>query len=125
MKRLLVVALLALGCRPSARPAAVHGAGDAGRPRIAPEALERGRATYTHHCRPCHGDDGNGKGLSAAGLRPQPRDLQPRRLQFAAVPAGQLPHDADFVRTLRHGLHGTAMLSWDVPPPRSMTSSST
>ncbi len=82
---------------------------------VAPEALERGRATYTHHCRPCHGDAGNGKGLSAAGLRPPPRDLQLGVYKFAAVPAGQLPHDADFVRTLRHGLHGTAMLSWDVP----------
>jgi len=32
------------------------------------------------------------------------------------VAAGQLPRDTDFVRTLRQGLHGTAMLSWDVPP---------
>ncbi|HEX3310952.1 MAG TPA: hypothetical protein VHS32_32265, partial [Streptosporangiaceae bacterium] len=34
-----------------------------------------------------------------------------------AVSAGQLPRDADFVRTLQKGLHGTAMLSWDVPGP--------
>jgi hypothetical protein len=82
---------------------------------VAPEALERGRATYTHFCRPCHGDAGDAKGPSAPGLRPPPRDLRLGVYKFAAVPAGQLPHDADFVRTLRRGLHGTAMLAWDVP----------
>jgi hypothetical protein len=49
------------------------------------------------------------------GLRPPPRDLRLGVYKFAAVPAGQLPRDEDFVRTLRRGLHGTAMLSWDVP----------
>jgi mono/diheme cytochrome c family protein len=78
-------------------------------------ALERGRETYTHFCRPCHGDAGDGQGPSAPGLRPPPRDLRLGVYKFAGVPAGQLPHDADFVRTLRQGLHGTAMLSWDVP----------
>ena len=78
-------------------------------------ALEHGRDVYTHFCRPCHGDAGDGKGPAAGGLRPPPRDLRLGVYKFAAVAAGQLPRDADFVRTLRHGLHGTAMLSWDVP----------
>ena len=78
-------------------------------------ALEHGRDVYTHFCRPCHGDAGDGKGPASAGLRPPPRDLRLGVYKFAAVPAGQLPRDTDFVRTLRHGLHGTAMLSWDVP----------
>jgi mono/diheme cytochrome c family protein len=78
-------------------------------------ALEHGRDVYTQFCRPCHGDAGDGKGPAAAGLRPPPRDLRLGVYKFAAVAAGQLPRDADFVRTLRHGLHGTAMLSWDVP----------
>jgi len=78
-------------------------------------ALEHGRDVYTHNCRACHGDAGDGQGVSAPGLRPPPRDLRLGVYKFAAVPAGQLPHDEDFVRTLRSGLHGTAMLAWDVP----------
>ena len=46
---------------------------------------------------------------------PPPRDLRLGVYKFAAVPAGQLPRDADFVRTLRQGLHGTAMQAWQVP----------
>jgi len=82
---------------------------------IAPAALEHGRELYTHYCRPCHGDAGDGKGASAAGLQTPPRDLRLGVYKFAAVAAGQLPRDADFVRTIRHGLGGTAMLAWDVP----------
>lgn len=82
---------------------------------VSADVLERGREVYTPYCRPCHGDAGDGKGPAAPGLRPPPRDLRLGVYKFAAVPAGQLPHDADFVRTLRHGLHGTAMLAWDVP----------
>ena len=82
---------------------------------VAPAALEHGREVFTHFCRPCHGDAGDGKGTAAAGLSPPPRDLRLGVYKFAAVAAGQLPNDADFVRTIRHGLHGTAMLAWDVP----------
>ena len=82
---------------------------------VSSAALEHGREVYTHFCRPCHGDAGDGKGVAATGLRPPPRDLRLGVYKFAAVAAGQLPRDTDFVRTLRQGLHGTAMLSWDVP----------
>jgi mono/diheme cytochrome c family protein len=82
---------------------------------VAPAALERGRNIYTPYCRPCHGDAGDGRGLSAAGLQTPPRDLRLGVYKFAAVAAGQLPRDADFARTIRSGLHGTAMLAWDVP----------
>jgi len=82
---------------------------------VQPAALEHGRVVFTHFCRPCHGDAGDGKGTAAAGLQPPPRDLRLGVYKFAAVAAGQLPNDADFVRTLRHGLHGTAMQAWDVP----------
>ena len=82
---------------------------------VAPAALEHGRTAYTHSCRPCHGDAGDGRGPAALGLRPPPRDLRLGVYKFAGVPAGQLPNDDDFVRTIRQGLHGTAMLAWDVP----------
>jgi mono/diheme cytochrome c family protein len=82
---------------------------------VQPAALEHGREVFTHFCRPCHGDAGDGKGTAAAGLQPPPRDLRLGIYKFAAVAAGQLPNDADFVRTIRKGLHGTAMQPWDVP----------
>jgi mono/diheme cytochrome c family protein len=82
---------------------------------VAPSALEHGRETYTNFCRPCHGDDGGGKGTASPALRPPPRDLRLGIYKFGSVPAGQLPVDADFVRIIKGGLHGTAMLAWQVP----------
>jgi mono/diheme cytochrome c family protein len=78
-------------------------------------SFEHGRALYASYCRPCHGNEGDGKGKAAAGLQPPPRDLRLGVYKFGAVPAGQMPTDADFVRIIRGGLHGTAMLAWDVP----------
>jgi mono/diheme cytochrome c family protein len=116
-----VLALAALGlgagaCRRAAgAPPPFTAAVTLGGRSVSPEALEHGRDTYTHFCRPCHGDAGDGNGPASVGLRPPPRDLRLGVYKFAAVPAGQLPRDEDFVRTLRRGLHGTAMLSWDIP----------
>jgi hypothetical protein len=118
---LLACAALALGAatacrRASGAPPPFTSAVTLGGRNVAPAALEHGREVYTHFCRPCHGDAGDGKGPAATGLRPPPRDLRLGVYKFAAVAGGQLPRDADFVRTLRQGLHGTAMLSWDIPP---------
>jgi len=77
--------------------------------------LNRGAAAYTQYCRACHGAAGDGGGTAALGLRPPPRDLRLGVYKFAAVAAGQLPNDADFRRIIRYGLHGTAMLAWDLP----------
>lgn len=82
---------------------------------VSPETLEHGRQIYAHYCRSCHGDQGDGKGLSASGLVPPPRDLRLGVYKFGGVAAGELPTDADFVRIIRGGLHGTAMQAWDVP----------
>jgi mono/diheme cytochrome c family protein len=82
---------------------------------ISVAALQHGRDVYTQYCRSCHGDDGDGKGTAAAGLQTPPRDLRLGVYKFGAVPAGQLPTDADFARIIRGGLHGTAMQAWDVP----------
>jgi mono/diheme cytochrome c family protein len=104
------------GCRrPAGSPPAFSAPVTLGGRVSSPDALEHGRTVYTHACRPCHGDAGDGKGPAAPGVRPPPRDLRLGVYKFAAVPAGQLPRDEDFVRTIRKGLHGTAMLAWDVP----------
>ena len=116
LSRALALALALPACsRPAGSPARFTAPVTLGGQSVSPAALEHGREVYTHFCRPCHGDAGDGKGPSAAGLRPPPRDLRLGVYKFAAVAAGQLPTDADFVRTLKSGLHGTAMLAWDVP----------
>jgi mono/diheme cytochrome c family protein len=117
-RRAVLIGLMALApaCRrPAGAPPTFTAPVTLGGRSVAPSTLEHGRDVYTQFCRPCHGDAGNGEGPAAAGLRPRPRDLRLGIYKFAAVPAGQLPRDADFLRTLRTGLHGTAMLAWDVP----------
>jgi mono/diheme cytochrome c family protein len=78
------------------------------------ETLEAGREAYMLNCYACHGAKGDGKGPAAPGLRPPPRDFTLGRFKFAGVPAGTLPQDEDLIRAVKKGLHGTAMLSWDV-----------
>lgn len=75
--------------------------------------LNSGYESYTLYCRTCHGDDGTGNGASAPGLRPSPRDFTQAQFKFGWVVDG-LPHDDDLERIVRSGLHGTAMLPWDI-----------
>ncbi len=79
--------------------------------------LEAGRAGYRRACRVCHGEAGDGKGPLSVGQRPPPRDFTLGVFKFASVAAGALPRDEDLVRTVKEGLHGTAMLGWHVPEP--------
>jgi mono/diheme cytochrome c family protein len=117
MKRSLALVALILGgsCRREANPVPLDHPLTLGGQTIAVEQLRRGAAAFSHYCRACHGDAGDGAGTSGRGLRPPPRDLRLGVYKFAAVPAGQLPNDSDFRRIIKGGLHGTAMLAWDVP----------
>jgi mono/diheme cytochrome c family protein len=82
---------------------------------VSADVLNRGRVAYMQYCRACHGDKGDGKGPAAPGLRPPPRDFTKGSFKFAGVLDQKLPRDEDLVRIVRSGLHGTAMLGWDVP----------
>jgi mono/diheme cytochrome c family protein len=84
---------------------------------VAPEVLAAGQRGYMLYCRACHGEKGDGKGPASAGQRPPPRDFTAAVFKFGAGPAGTLPHDEDLVRIVEGGLHGTAMVPWDVPRP--------
>ncbi|HEV3033071.1 MAG TPA: cytochrome c [Polyangia bacterium] len=113
----IVVAALSLAgaCRRDAEPPRYREPLVLGGRAASVHSLEHGRAVYSGYCRPCHGDQGDGKGTAAPGLQPPARDLRLGVYKFAGVAAGQLPTDADFVRTIRGGLHGTAMQAWGVP----------
>jgi mono/diheme cytochrome c family protein len=82
--------------------------------------LTEGERSYALYCRACHGEKGDGKGPSAPGLRPPPRDFTLGEFKFAAVAGGTLPNDEDLVRIVRSGLHGTAMLAWDGVPEKNL-----
>jgi mono/diheme cytochrome c family protein len=113
---IIIAALSFAGaCRRAAEPARFDGPLILGGRSVSEQSLEHGRTVYAGYCRPCHGDRGDGKGTAAPGLQPPPRDLRLGVYKFAGVAAGQLPTDADFVRTIRGGLHGTAMQAWGVP----------
>ena len=111
--QLAILALLPLlGCQGGgptfARPQLLGGV------EVAPDVLNEGRDVYVRTCAACHGDDGDGRGPAAPGLTVPPRDFTRALFKYASVPAGELPTDADLLRTLWRGLAGTPMLPWDL-----------
>lgn len=76
--------------------------------------LNAGKMIYTENCMACHGVEGDGKGVASKGLQVPPRDFTQGKYKFGHVLAGELPHDRDFYKLLEEGLHGTAMLPWDL-----------
>ncbi|MBM4359520.1 MAG: c-type cytochrome [Deltaproteobacteria bacterium] len=81
---------------------------------VAAADLDKGRQLYIHYCYACHGLNGDGRGPASHGLRPAPRDLRMGLYKFDTVATGSLPNDIDFARIIKGGLHGTAMLKWDL-----------
>ncbi|MEJ7735223.1 MAG: c-type cytochrome [Polyangiaceae bacterium] len=78
--------------------------------------LNAGYEAYMLYCYACHGEKGDGKGPASFGLRPTPRDFTKGIFKFARLRSSdELPHDDDLFRIIRGGLHGTAMLAWDIP----------
>src|SRR5438874_1496835 len=81
---------------------------------VSADTLNRGRDAYQQYCRPCHGDNGDGKGYSSLGLRPPPRDFTQGLFKFGHTAIPNLPPDAELKQLVTKGLHGTAMLPWDI-----------
>lgn len=74
--------------------------------------IEKGENVYLKDCAACHGDRGNGAGPAAAFLEPRPRDFTTGMYKFRSTPNGELPTDADLMRTLEQGVPGTQMPPW-------------
>jgi len=81
--------------------------------------LNRGKSIYTEYCMACHGVKGDGKGVSHKGMDPVPRDFTSGKFKFGNVISGELPTDADLISIIKKGLHGTAMLPWDLSNEQS------
>lgn len=109
-----LLAFICLACSHEADPKFKEPIKFGGR-EVSAQVLNDGHVAYLQYCRACHGDKGDGKGPAAPGLRPPPRDFTQGSFKFGWVLDQKLPRDEDLVRIVRGGLHGTAMLGWDVP----------
>ena len=85
---------------------------------VTASTLNLGHTTYMEYCVSCHGVKGDGAGVSSKGMYPAPRNFTQGIYKFAYVVSGELPHDEDFYRIIRHGLKGSAMLPWDISDER-------
>ena len=71
-----------------------------------------GKIVYQKWCAGCHGDNGAGDGVGAKHMIPPPRDFTGAIYQIRTTASGQIPTDADLMRSIDEGLHGTAMPGW-------------
>lgn len=80
------------------------------------ETLAEGSRLYRVHCVHCHGVAGDGRGPTARWINPHPRDFRQGVFKFQSVDqtsgARLPPRRVDLLRTLRHGLEGSAMPSF-------------
>jgi mono/diheme cytochrome c family protein len=72
-----------------------------------------GYGLYRRHCLHCHGVTGAGDGPTAPFLYPIPRDYRKGLFKFTSTPTGARPHRDDLRRTIRDGLPGSSMPSFD------------
>ena len=75
--------------------------------------LKEGYALYAQYCTQCHGVNGNGDGPVAKYLQPKPRDYTRGVFKFTSTPYGSKPRRSDLVHTVRRGVTGTSMPSFD------------
>jgi len=74
----------------------------------AAHAVDPATSVYNHACAWCHGKDGRGDGPAAFSIgkyrAPRPRDFTLGHFKLRSTPSGQLPTDADLLRTVEHGI---------------------
>lgn len=83
---------------------------------------DEGQAAYERYCIGCHGALGDGRGEAAGFLNPHPRNFQLASFKFNSRGFGRLPTDDDLRRTIRNGLRGSAMPSFELLPSRTIDS---
>lgn len=82
--------------------------------------LELGAAVFALRCQQCHGVNGDGLGVAAEYLSPKPRDYTKGIFKFTSTPYGAKPRKSDLLQTLRRGITGTSMPSFDDLPPEEL-----
>jgi DMSO reductase family type II enzyme heme b subunit len=78
--------------------------------------LAAGEQLYRKRCMHCHGEAGDGQGVSAPFVYPKPRDFTSGLFKFRThhenANGYRLASDEDIFRSIADGLHGTSMPSW-------------
>jgi mono/diheme cytochrome c family protein len=72
-----------------------------------------GARVFRDNCAVCHGATGDGQGMAAHHFKSPPRDLTRGRFKFRSTASGQIPTDADLVRTVVRGIPSTGMVPED------------
>ncbi len=83
------------------------------------DTLAFGSTRYRIHCLHCHGVPGDGRGPTARWINPHPRDFRAGMFKFQSVDQAsdgkqRPPSRGDLLRTLRHGIEGTAMPNFNL-----------
>ncbi len=84
------------------------------------EHLLAGKKVYLRRCVQCHGATGDGNGPAAAMLYPRPRDYRRGIFKFTSTTFGSKPRRDDLLRTLRRGIPGTSMPSFELLPDKEL-----
>lgn len=83
----------------------VSGVALAGPPKSTQALLDKGKATFTTTCVPCHGATGTGDGPAAVAFNPKPRDFSKDVLKNGEKPE-------ELFKTVSEGLPGTPMVAF-------------
>jgi len=71
-----------------------------------------GGEIYQKLCSQCHGETGDGQGISAPRLAPRPRDFTAGKFKVRTTPSGALPTESDLLAVIREGMPYTSMPGW-------------
>ena len=104
ISRLLMGAMLMAFCL-LASPVAAEQPADP----VKKDLLEKGKKVYFKRCVWCHGVEGGGDGPSADRLFTRPRNFIQGTFKIRHTDSGELPLEADLIRTVKNGLPGSAM----------------
>jgi mono/diheme cytochrome c family protein len=85
-----------------------------------PAHLKHGSLVFSRYCVQCHGHTGDGNGVAAEFLIPKPRDYRPGIFKFTSTTYGAKPLREDLLRTVRRGIRGTSMPSFNLLPPKDL-----
>ncbi|MEM7481484.1 MAG: c-type cytochrome [Acidobacteriota bacterium] len=80
---------------------------------VGQDAPSTGEVVYEKYCSHCHGREGDGQGVAAKRMRPEPRDFTAGKYKIRTTPNGFLPTDADLERAIRKGLPYSTMPAFE------------
>ncbi len=75
--------------------------------------VEKGKAIFEKECAGCHGKEGKGDGPFSVLVDPKPRDFGPGLYKIRSTATGELPTDADLIKTVTRGMPGSGMPSFE------------